>query len=225
MRGNDSGLFANGPSQRISYARAGGTPPAICTVVRGRWGAARFEDARAACIPAPAAAQIVPMNKTLWLYGVLVFAGGLVGGALTSGVCRSRTVAAAPVAANNDTKTPKPAPRQIVSASEFVVLDAAGKPRAKIDVNEDGQAGFAMYDRDNHPRAQIVVDNQGAPSVRLYDTSNRLRLSLEVSPDGIPAVRLMDSGSHARELLGIDAQGEAGIEFYAQDGTVLRELP
>lgn len=165
------------------------------------------------------------MNKTLWLYGVLVFAGGLVGGALTSGVCRSRTVAAAPAVANNDTKTFAPAPRRIVTASEFVVLDADGKPRAKIDVNADGQAGFAMYDADNHPRAQIVVDNLGAPSVRLYDTSNKLRLSLEVGADGIPTVRLMDNGSHAREVLGIDAEGEAGLNFYARDGTVLRELP
>ncbi len=165
------------------------------------------------------------MNKTLWLYGVLVFAGGLIGGALTSGVCRSRTVAAAPAVANNGTKTPAPAPRRIVTASEFVVLDADGKPRAKIDVNADGQAGFAMYDADNHPRAQIVVDNLGAPSVRLYDTSNKLRLSLEVGADGIPTVRLMDNGSHAREVLGIDAEGEAGLNFYARDGTVLRELP
>jgi hypothetical protein len=165
------------------------------------------------------------MNKTLWLYGVLVFAGGLVGGALTSGVCRSRTAAAIPSAASTDMKTPALAPRQIVSASAFVLLDAAGKPRAKIGVNEEGQANFALFDRDDHPRAQIVVDNQGAPSVRLYDTSNKLRLSLEVSSDGIPAVRLMDSGNRMRGLLGIDTEGDAGLDFYAHDGTVLRELP
>jgi hypothetical protein len=165
------------------------------------------------------------MNKTLWLYGVLVFAGGLVGGALTSGVCRSRSVAAAPAAINNDTKTALPAHRQIVSASEFVVLDPAGKPRAKIEVNDDGQAGFSMYDRDNHPRVQIVVDNQGAPSVRLYDTSSKLRVSLEVGPDGVPTVRLMDHDDRSRAVLGVDAEDEAGLNFYARDGTVLRELP
>jgi hypothetical protein len=179
-----------------------------------------------ACIPVAAAAQIVPMKKTLWLYGVLVFAGGLIGGALTSGVCRSRTVAAAPAVMSNETKIETPAPpRRIVTASEFVVLDAAGRPRARIDVSKDGQAGFAMYDRDNNPRARIVVDNQGVPSVRLYDTSNKLRLSLEVSTDGIPTVRLMDNGNHARALLGVDAEGEAGLNFYAQDGRLLRELP
>lgn len=165
------------------------------------------------------------MKKTLWLYGVLVFVGGLIGGALTSGVCRSRTVTAAPAVTSSDTKTGASTPRRIVTASEFVVLDPAGKPRAKIDVNGDGQAGFAMYDGDNHPRAQIVVDNQGAPSVRLYDTSNKLRISLEVGTDGIPTVRLMDNGSHPRELLGVDAEGEGGLDFYAQDGRVLRELP
>jgi hypothetical protein len=169
---------------------------------------------------------IVPMKKTLWLYGVLVFVGGLIGGALTNGVCRSRIVTAAPAVTSNDMKTDTPAPPQrIVTASEFVVLDATGKPRAKFDVNGDGQAGFAMYDRDNNPRARIVVDNQGAPSVRLYDTSNKLRLSLEISTDGIPTVRLMDNGNHARALLGVDAEGEAGLNFYAQDGRLLRELP
>jgi hypothetical protein len=48
---------------------------------------------------------------------VLVFAGGLVGGALTSGACRSRAVATPEAVVNNDQKTPAPAPRQIVTAS------------------------------------------------------------------------------------------------------------
>ncbi|MGZ6243235.1 MAG: hypothetical protein ACXWN9_11730 [Candidatus Binataceae bacterium] len=165
------------------------------------------------------------MKKTLWLYGALVFAGGIVGGALTNALCRSRTVAATPAVAQKQTTAQSTAPRRTVTASEFVVLDAAGKERAKIDVNDDGQAGFAMYDRDNHPRAQIVIDNQGAPSVRLYDTSNKLRISLEVGTDGIPTVRLTDNGGHPRALLGVDAEGEGGLDFYAQDGKVLRELP
>ena len=166
------------------------------------------------------------MKKTLWLYGVLVFVGGLIGGALTNGMYRSRMVVAAPTATSTSTKTDTPAlPHRIVTASEFVVLDAAGKARARIDVNGDGQANFAMYDRDNNPRAQILVDNQGMPSVRLYDIANKLRLSLEVSTDGIPTVRLMDNGNHARALLGVDAEGEAGLNFYAEDGRLLRELP
>jgi hypothetical protein len=169
------------------------------------------------------------MKNTLWLYGVLVFAGGLIGGALTNGMCRQRTVAAGPAVANNDTKdtrTARPAAAaRIVTASKFVVLDAAGKPRAKIEVNDADQANFAIFDRDSHLRAQIIVDKQGVPSVLLYDTSNKLRISLEVSRDGIPAVRMMDDGSHARGLFGVDASGDAALDFYAKDGRVLRELP
>lgn len=166
------------------------------------------------------------MNKTLWLYGALVFVGGLIGGALTGTVlCRSRIVAVAQAMAENDMKADTAAPRRIVAASEFVVLDSTGRPRAKIEVNRAGQADLSMYDRDNHPRAQIVVDNLGAPSVRLYDTADRLRLSLDISSGGIPTVRLLDNGNHTRELLGVDADGDAGLDFDARDGTVLRELP
>jgi hypothetical protein len=165
------------------------------------------------------------MKKTLLLYGVLVFAGGLVGGALTDAVCRSRTVAAAPAVAQGDAKGASAAAAPVVTASGMVLVDTAGKARVKFEVTDDGQAGFAMYDRDNHPRAQIVIDNQGAPSVRLYDTSNKLRISLEVSSDGIPTVRLMDSGGRSRDVLGVDAEGDGGMDFYARDGSVLRELP
>ena len=165
------------------------------------------------------------MKKTLLLYGMLVFAGGLLGGALTDAVCRSRAVAAAPAAPLGDAKSATAAAAPVVTASGFVLVDTAGKPRVKFDVSDDGQAGFAMYDRDNHPRAQIVVDNQGAPSVRLYDTSNKLRISVEVSSDGIPTVRLMDNGGHSRDVLGVDAEGDGGLDFYGRDGMVLRELP
>jgi len=164
------------------------------------------------------------MNKTVLLYCGLIFVGGLGGGAITGALCRSHPVAAAPQNANDTNETNAPTGR-VVIASEFVLTDAAGKPRARIEVSRDGKAQFAMYDQQSHPRAQIAVDDLGAPSVQLYDTSNRLRLSLEVSTDGIPTVRLMDSSARARELLGVDAEGEAGLNFYAQDGRVLRELP
>src|ERR1700736_6375598 len=90
-----------------------------------------------ACIAAATAAQIVFMNKTLLLYGVLVFVGGLIGGALTNAVCRARVVTAAPASSTSAAaaparpKTAAVAPRRIVTASEFGVLDGAGKPRAR----------------------------------------------------------------------------------------------
>jgi hypothetical protein len=165
------------------------------------------------------------MNKTLLLYGALIFIGGLIGGALTGAVYRLRPVAAATRSGGAGVNGQASASGRVVTASQFVLTDPDGKPRLRMDVNQDGLAEFAMYDRDNHPRTQVVVDNYGAPSIRLYDTYNKLRISLDVGTDGIPTVRLMDTSDRAREVLGVDAEGEAGINFYAQDGRVLRELP
>jgi hypothetical protein len=165
------------------------------------------------------------MKKTLFVYGVLVFLGGLMGGALTDAVCRLRPAGAVSQSGGAVMNAAAPAERRVVTASELVLTGLDGKQRLKMDVSDDGRAEFAMYDRDNHPRAQVVVDTYGSPSVRLYDVYNKLRLALEIGTDGIPTVRLLDTSERAREVLGIDAEGEAGINFYAQDGRVLRELP
>ena len=161
------------------------------------------------------------MKKTLWLYGILVFAGGLIGGAVSGEICRLPSAAAAPVA---PTSTPA-APQRLVAASEFVLLDPVGKARARISVSKDDQVSFVMYDRNNHLRARIAVDSIGTPSVRLYDLADKLRLALEVASDGIPTVRLLDSHSRPRALLGVDGDGEPGLNFYEADGKLMRELP
>ena len=134
------------------------------------------------------------MKKTLWLYGALVFAGGI---AWRRPHQRTLPLTDRGGRTGGRTET-RPRPRDArsrdgtVTASEFVVLDAAGKERAKIDVNDDGQAGFAMYDRDNHPRAQIVIDNQGAAersALRHFQQTqdlarSRHRWNSDHAPDG-----------------------------------------
>jgi len=161
----------------------------------------------------------------LFVYVVLVFLGGLTGGALTDAVCRLRPGSAVARSSAAGTNGAAPAGRRVLAASELVLTGADGKQRVKMGVNDDGRAELAIYDREHHPRAAVIVDTYGSPSVRLYDIYNKLRLSLEISTDGIPTVRLMDTSERAREVLGVDAEGEAGINFYAQDGRVLRELP
>ncbi len=161
------------------------------------------------------------MRKTQWLYGLLVFAGGLAGGLVSGGLGHATNAGAASDAA----KIATAGTQRIVTASEFVLADATGKPRARMSVDKDGDAVLAMYDRDAHLRAEMLVSSQGVPSVQLYDTSNKLRLSLDVSTDGIPTVRLMDKDSTPRALFGVDGDGEPGLNFYAKDGKLMRELP
>lgn len=174
-----------------------------------------------ACFTARAAPQIVPMKKISWLYGGLIFLGGLAGG-MASGVLWHAGGAGAGTAT---TARPVAAARKIVTASEFVLTDAADKPRARISVGKHGTAVFAMYDGGGHPRAEITVNSRGAPSVKLYDTVDRPRLVLDVNTDGIPTVRLLDSENEARTILGVDAEGEPGLNFYGRGGKLMRELP
>lgn len=159
------------------------------------------------------------MRKTQWLYGLLVFAGGLAGGVVSGGLWHPRNAAA------DAPKGTAVGTQRIVTATEFVLDDAAGKPRARMTVDKDGQASLAMYDRDQHLRAEMVVSAQGAPQFELYDTANKLRIALDVSTDGVPTVRLMDKDSVARALFGVDGDGEPGLNFYARDGKLMRELP
>ncbi|HZO80147.1 MAG TPA: hypothetical protein VFB33_00505 [Candidatus Binataceae bacterium] len=159
------------------------------------------------------------MRKTQWLYGLLVFTGGLAGGIVSGAFWRPSTAVA---------DTPKAAPplaQRVVTATEFVLDDPAGKPRARMSVGKDGQAAFAMYDRDQHLRAEMLVTSQGVPQVQLYDTASKLRIALDISTDGVPTVRLMDKDSVPRALFGVDGDGEPGLNFYARDGKLMRELP
>jgi hypothetical protein len=154
------------------------------------------------------------MRKIHLLYGLLVFVGGLAGGALSGAFWHGSLAVAAPV--------PQP---KTVAATEFVVLDPTGKPRARINVDKEGQATFSMYDRANHPRAQLLIDPLGAPSILLYDTMNKVRLTLKVGTDGIPTVSLADQYTEPRVILGVDGDGEPGLNFYARGGKLMRELP
>jgi hypothetical protein len=160
--------------------------------------------------------------RTQWLYGLLVFVGGLAGGVVSGGLWHPSNAGAA---ADAPKSAAAPAAQRIVTATEFVLADAAGKPRARMSVGKDGQAALAMYDRDAHLRAEMLVSSQGMPRVQLYDSSNKLRIALDVSTDGVPTVRLMDSDSVPRALLGVDGDGEPGLNFYAKDGKLMRELP
>lgn len=161
------------------------------------------------------------MRKTQWLYGLLVLAGGLAGGLISGGLWHVSNAGAA----SDAVKVAAAGPQRIVAATEFVLADTAGKPRARMSVDKNGETALAMYDRDAHLRARMLVSSQGVPSLELYDTSNKLRIALDVSTDGIPTVRLMDKDSIPRALLGVDGDGEPGLNFYAKDGKLLRELP
>lgn len=161
------------------------------------------------------------MKKSQWLYGLLVFVGGLAGGIISGGLVHAPEARAA-------SATPKRAPAQeqrIVTATEFVLVNAAGKPRARMSVTKGGQATIAMYDDKGQVRAQMLVTADGVPAIALYGASAKPRLAMTVTSDDVPTVRLMDKKGTPRALFGVDTDGEPGLNFYSSDGRLMRQLP
>jgi hypothetical protein len=161
------------------------------------------------------------MKKSQWLYGLLVLVGGMAGGVLA-------VTLAHPPQARAASATPGAAPaqeRRIVTANEFVLIDAAGKPRARISVSKKGQASLAMYGPGGHLRARMLVGPHGSPRIQLYSSGKKLLLALNVSSDDVPTVRLMDKREVPRAILGVDTDGEPGLNFYSNDGRLMRQLP
>ena len=151
------------------------------------------------------------MGKKQWLYGLLVLAGGLAGGALANPLWQGAAAAAAQAPKN-------------IAAQEFTLVDENGKPRASLG-NKDGHTAFQIFGRDGHPRAEIDVDPNGAPAIALFDTDHKLRITVAVSSEAIPTVKLYDKNEEPRALIGVDDEGEPGMEFYGTGGKLMRELP
>jgi hypothetical protein len=155
----------------------------------------------------------IPTTKRVWLYAVLALTGGVLGG-FASG--RLNASAAATIAQ---------VPQRIMAAQEILLVDAKGNTRGTLSLNKDGDAGLSLYDHQGKLRTAIQISEDEGLGFKLFDTTGALRISLIINADHIPALRLFDSQHHPRALLGVDPEGEAALDFYSQEGKLLRELP
>jgi hypothetical protein len=153
------------------------------------------------------------MMRREWLYGVLALIAGVFGG-YASGKF-SATARAAVVQLRQRT----------VAAQEIVLIDAKGQVRGTLGVNQNGDAGLSFYDHHGKRRTALEISDAEGLWFKLFDTTGALRLALTINSDQIPALRLFDSQRHPRVLLGVDPDGEAALDFYSQEGKLLRELP
>jgi hypothetical protein len=146
------------------------------------------------------------------LYAVVALAGGILGG--LAGGRLSATAAA------GTTRVP---PRTI-AAQQILLVDAKGDTRGALSLNKDGDAGLSLYDHHGKTRIalQISSDESG---VKVFDPAGVLRISLTLNVDQIPTLRLFDAQHRPRALLGVDPDGEAALDFYSEEGKLLRELP
>ena len=154
-----------------------------------------------------------PTMKRELLYAVLALAGGVLGG-LAGGKLSSTALATVPQA-----------PPQTIAAQEVLLIDAKGNARAVLRLNETGDPGLSLYDHRGKLRTALQVSDEMGLGFQLFDTSGAVRISLIINADQIPALRLLDSRSRPRALFGVDPEGEPALDFYSQEGKLLRELP
>jgi hypothetical protein len=154
------------------------------------------------------------MTRPQWLYAMLALTGGVLGG-FASGKLTSSTAAA----------TIAQVPQRTLAAQEILLVDAKGRTRGALSLSKDGDGGLSLYDHQGKLRTALAINQAEGLGLKLFDTTGALRLSLIINPDQIPAVRLFDSQHRPRALFGVDPEGEAALDFYSQEGRLLRELP
>jgi hypothetical protein len=155
----------------------------------------------------------IPTTKRESLYAVLALIGGVLGGLASN---RLSATAAATVAQ---------VPQRTMVAQEILLVDAKGNRRGALSLNKNGDPALSFYDHQGKLRTALQISDDEGLGFKLFDTNGALRLSLIINADQIPALRLFDSQRHPRALLGVDPQGEAALDFYSQEGKLLRELP
>lgn len=98
----------------------------------------------------------------------------------------------------------QPVPDKI-TAREFEVVDASGKPRVRL-VSEQGEAYIVLLDADNTPAASMLVDKSGRPAFSLFHAfgklpgANKPRAIMGLSGDGSPGIRLYDARGFELDL-------------------------
>ena len=146
------------------------------------------------------------------LYVVVALVGGILGGLAGGRLGSTATIAAQ-------------APQKTVAAQELLLVDAKGNTRGALRLNQDGEPNLALYAHDGKLRAAFEITNEDGLAFRLADSSGTTRISLTINSDEIPALRLFDAQTRPRALMGVDPQGESALDFYSQQGKLLRELP
>jgi hypothetical protein len=153
------------------------------------------------------------MRRQEWWYALLALTAGVLGGVTSNKLISMAGAAVAPIS------------QRTVAAQQILLVDAKGNTRGALNLSKDGDPGVSLYDRHGRLRTALEMSDADGLGLKLFDTTGALRLALTINIDQIPAVKLFDAQHHPRALMGVDPDGEAALDFYSQEGKLLRELP
>jgi hypothetical protein len=136
--------------------------------------------------------------------------------------------------------------KRVVEAESFILRDAAGKMRARFEVEDDGAVAQVLFDRNGMERARLAVEANQISRFALRDTDFATRviasvhpssgteksraflaveggnssagLSLSTSNDLTAEFSLRDQKGERRSVIGVDAENEVAISLSDDKG-------
>jgi hypothetical protein len=158
--------------------------------------------------------------KKEWLYAIVAMTGSILGG-LAGGKLSAAASATTPA----QTAAPVVQVSKTIAAQEILLVDAKGNTRGALRLDKNGDPSFALYDHNAKLRADVQISDEEGAGLKFFGPTGTPRILLTINIDGIPALRLLDAQAHPRALFGVDPDGEPALDFYTQEGRLLRELP
>ena len=116
------------------------------------------------------------------------------------------------------------APRDVVEARKFVLVDANDKAIAELGAAQGG-AGLVLTDSAGKPRAALVLTKSGEPGLKLYDGGGVVRAALVVGNDGRSGLAMYDAEGRNRAALATSQQGATALLLFDRNGRVTTQLP
>jgi len=120
---------------------------------------------------------------------------------------------------------------KVIEAEKFVLRDAEGKPRARLESLPSGLVRLALLDKNENIQSVLGV-GVGRPSLVLAGRNNKTilttsflsisgksRLTLAVLPSGAQSLVLTDNTKRTRAELGIEVDGSSTFGLFDRTGT------
>ncbi len=120
---------------------------------------------------------------------------------------------------------------KVIEAEKFVLRDADGKGRARLESLPSGLVRLVLLDKDENVQSVLGV-GVGRPSLVLAGRNNKTilttsflsisgksRLTLAVLPSGVQSLALTDNTGRTRAELAIEADGSSTFGLFDRTGT------
>ena len=99
---------------------------------------------------------------------------------------------------------------RVVEAESFVLKGPDGAIRARMEVDAEGYAVFALNDQTGSPRLVHRVADAGWPITELFDSKGQVRLVQTISDKDTTVLAMLDPKGQPRLKIGTDGRGERG---------------